>query len=124
VKQNRAETASVVFISSVAALKGQPSLIAYAASKGALISVTRTLAAELAREQIRVNCICPGLVETDMAAQTRALLPASNFDEIQRSYPLDFGRPEDVAHTAAFLLSDASRWTTGTVQVLDGGYLA
>ncbi len=115
---------SVVFLSSVAALKGQPSIAAYAASKGALLSLGRTLALELAREKIRVNCLCPGLVKTRMAGQFQSLMTEEAYRQVEASYPLGFGEPEDVANACVFLLSQASRWITGASLVLDGGYSA
>jgi NAD(P)-dependent dehydrogenase (short-subunit alcohol dehydrogenase family) len=117
-----AERSSLVLISSVAALKGQPSLVAYAASKGALISITRTLAVELARDNIRVNCICPGLVKTEMASNLENILTPDVYTEIEKAYPLGVGTTADVAHAIAFLLADTARWITGGILVLDGGY--
>ena len=116
--------ASVVFISSVAALKGEPSLAGYSSTKGALVSVARALAVELASQKIRVNCICPGLVQTRMAENVRETLPADNMGELQKKHPLGLGAPEDVAYAAAWLLSPSARWITGTNVVLDGGYTA
>lgn len=115
---------SIVLISSVAALRGQPGLAAYAASKGALLALTRTLAVELARERIRVNCLCPGVVETAEAGRLRERLSDEAYQRMVDSYPLGFGTPQDVANSVAFFLSDASRWITGTSLVLDGGYSA
>src|ERR1039457_480088 len=97
--------ASVVFVSSVAALKGEPSLAGYSSTKGALVSVVRTLAVELASQKIRVNCICPGHVQTGMAEHTRETLPAYNMGELEKKHPLGLGTPEDVAYAAAWLLS-------------------
>lgn len=115
---------SVVFVSSVTALRGQPSGAAYAASKGALISLARTLAVELAKEKIRVNCVLPAMVKTAMIGRYEATLTPEAFREVEASYPLGVGTPEDVANAIAFLLSGASRWITGTTLVLDGGYTA
>jgi NAD(P)-dependent dehydrogenase (short-subunit alcohol dehydrogenase family) len=116
--------ASIVLISSVAALKAQPSLVAYAATKGALISITRTLAVELARDGIRVNCICPGLVRTEMASSLENILTPEAYAEIESAYPLGVGTTSDVANAIGFLLADTARWITGGVLVLDGGYSA
>jgi NAD(P)-dependent dehydrogenase (short-subunit alcohol dehydrogenase family) len=115
---------SIVFLSSVAALKGQPALSAYAATKGALISLTRTLAVELARDKVRVNCLCPGLVQTRMAADLFATVPPESVEKIHNAHPLGLGMPDDVAYATAFLLAPAARWITGSVLVLDGGYCA
>ena len=115
---------SVVFISSVAAIKGQPSLAAYAASKGGLISLARTLAVELARDKIRVNCVLPALVRTRMADKFESMLTPEAFQKVEATYPLGLGTPLDVANAIAFFLSGASRWITGTSLTLDGGWTA
>lgn len=116
--------ASFVLVSSVAGLAGEASLVAYSASKGALISAARSAALELAPKRIRVNCVAPGMVETPMLRTQRETLPPENFEQLVRSYPLGLGTVEDVAHSIAYLLSDASRWVTGTTLVVDGGYTA
>ena len=110
---------AIVFISSAVGLIGQPGLAVYSATKGAIISMTRSLALELAREKIRVNCIAPGNLDTPMAD-----VPLTDFSEIDNEHPLGFGKPADVAHAAAFLLSDRAHWITGSVLVADGGYTA
>lgn len=118
------EKTSVVFIASVMGLVGQPGVSAYVASKGALVAVTRSLALELAAEGIRVNCVAPGQVESSMAATQQEQLTAEQQSAIEAMHPLGIGKPEDVANSVAFLLSDAARWITGTTLVVDGGYTA
>lgn len=115
---------SLVFLASVAALVGRPSLSAYSASKGAVVGITRSLAVELAHEKIRVNCIAPGMVRTEMVKEASEGLGDEHLAAIERDHPLGFGEPVDVANAAVFLLSPASRWITGTVLVVDGGYTA
>jgi NAD(P)-dependent dehydrogenase (short-subunit alcohol dehydrogenase family) len=115
---------SIVLLASVAGLAGQPGLAAYAATKGALIAAARSLAVELAPERIRVNCLAPGMVRTEMAERIRATLAPEQWDAVVGQHPLGLGEPADVAHAAAFLLSDAARWITGTTLVVDGGYTA
>lgn len=114
---------SIVNIGSVLSMLGAPNRVAYAASKGAVLAMTRAMAVDHAAEKIRVNCICPGIVETEMVA-------AFNMDEAARKrrlamHPLGrFGQPEDVSGLAVFLASDESAWITGAVYTVDGGYSA
>lgn len=109
-----------LFISSLSAHVGVHGVAAYSASKSALEAMTRSLALEVAKKKIRVNCLAPGAVETPMLEAGRTT--SGGLDEILTKYPLGFGQPEDVAHAAVFFLSPASRWVTGTTLVLDGGY--
>ncbi len=95
---------------------------AYAASKGGVISLTRSIAAFYASQQIRANVICPGLVATAMSQ--RAQSNPKIRQRLAELQPLtgDFGRPEDVAQAALFLASDASAFVTGAVLTVDGGW--
>ena len=115
---------SIVYLSSVVAFKAKPALAAYAASKGALISLAKALALELARQKIRVNCVCPGLVRTAMVDELESILLPEQLEKLYAEYPLGLGEPEDVAYAIACLLAPAARWITGTALVLDGGYTA
>jgi NAD(P)-dependent dehydrogenase (short-subunit alcohol dehydrogenase family) len=115
---------SLVFISSIYGIVGMPGQIGYSASKGAVIAASRGMAVELARRKIRVNCISPGLVKTDMTAKSMALLSKEQVKALEESYPLGTGRPEDVARAAVFLLAPQNRWITGINLVVDGGYTA
>jgi NAD(P)-dependent dehydrogenase (short-subunit alcohol dehydrogenase family) len=119
-----ARPASLVFMSSVMALVGQPAQSLYAATKGALVSMTKSLAIELARQEIRVNCVAAGLVQTGMGKQIEQSLTTEQFEQIKRMHPLGLGTGVDVAAALAFLVGDASRWITGTTLVVDGGYTA
>jgi NAD(P)-dependent dehydrogenase (short-subunit alcohol dehydrogenase family) len=113
---------SVVYLASVAALKGEPGLSIYSASKGALISLCRALAIELAPFKIRVNCVVPGHILTEMGEKTSRVIPPEQFAALQNKHLLGFGSPIDVANAVAFLLSDTGKWITGTKLIVDGGY--
>ena len=115
---------SIVFLSSAAGLVGQSALSAYAASKGAVISMTRALSCELARERIRVNCIAPGFVKTTMYQEFGDQITKEQLVALEKEYPLGFGEAADVAYAVAYLLSQAAKWITGTTLVVDGGVTA
>ena len=115
------EGASIVWLSSAAALIGNAGEAAYAASKGALIAACRSMATELASRRIRVNAIAPGVVETPMSEQWLSQMPLEQREVIRARHLLGFGSPEDVAAAIAFLVSDDSRWITGTCLMVDGG---
>ena len=115
---------SLVFLSSVAALTGQAGLAAYAASKGAIVALTRSLAVELAGERIRVNCVAPGVVATEMGQGLLAMLTPEQGAALEAMHLLGLGEARDVSYAIAFLLAETSRWITGTVLVVDGGYTA
>lgn len=116
--------ASFVFISSVMGVLGQAGKVGYCSSKGALISGARAMALELEKKNIRVNCILSGVVETEMSNKMFENLPEESKKSIIDMHPLGLGKPEDIANASAFLLSDASRWITGTNLIVDGGYSA
>lgn len=116
---------SVVAISSISSEVGARGLTAYCASKGALESAIRAMALELAAKNIRINAIAPAMIETQMYDGLIELVNNKDFEaELKKRQILGLGKPEDVANAAAFLLSDASRFITGTSLILDGGYLA
>jgi NAD(P)-dependent dehydrogenase (short-subunit alcohol dehydrogenase family) len=114
---------SIINIASVLSLVGARNRVAYAASKGAVMAMTKAMALDHAAENIRVNCIAPGIVATEMVSKF-------NTDETARRqreamHPMGrFGQPEEVASAAVFLASDESAWTTGSVLTIDGGYSA
>lgn len=115
---------SIVMLSSVMAQVAQPALMGYCASKGAVESMVRAAALELAREGVRVNAVAPGVVRTEMAQKLEGLVGEDSMATIERQHPLGLGEPRDVAYAVNYLLSPAARWVTGTSLVVDGGYLA
>lgn len=111
---------AIVNISSIASLMGLPSLPAYAASKGALDSLTRALAVDYAKEGIRCNVVNPGLIDTPMAAPLMS--NPEQLDPILSCYPIRrVGKPEEVAHMVLYLASDEAAWVTGGTFPIDGG---
>lgn len=112
---------SIVFIASRAPFAPSPGNGLYAASKGALIAYSKVLGLELANQLIRVNCICPGMVWTDLAKRDSELTGV-NYHDVEKSYPLKrFGEPSDIANLTVYLLSDASAWMTGSCIDISGG---
>ncbi len=113
--------ASVVMLSSIGGTKSfDLGNGMYGASKAAVNSLARTLALELAPRQIRVNAICPGMVDTPIIHS--GTISQEQLDVDSQRYPLKrYGRPEEIAYAAIYLLSDAAAWTTGSSLVVDGG---
>lgn len=112
--------ASIVFIASMASKYPSVGNSVYSASKGAIISYAKVLGLELAPRQIRVNCVCPAMVWTDLI--TKDGVDKEVLEEAQLKYPLKrYGTPEDVANLCLYLLSDASSWMTGSCLEINGG---
>lgn len=116
--------ASFIFISSVSSIVGRAGLAAYSASKGAIVSVTKAMAIELANRNIRVNSVSPGTVMTPLVENFIEKLDSEHKAQRLSDYPLGIGEPEDVANLVAFLLSKRSKWITGSNIIIDGGYTA
>ncbi len=109
---------SIICVSSIVARRGSTGLASYAAAKGGLEALVRTLAVELAKKKIRVNAVAPGIIQTDMTAELRHLAP----EEMLKHIPLGrFGEPAEVARAVRFLASDEASYITGEVLGVHGG---
>jgi NAD(P)-dependent dehydrogenase (short-subunit alcohol dehydrogenase family) len=118
---------SIINIGSYLGLVGRQKRAAYCAAKGGVTLLTKAMALDHASENIRVNCICPAIVETDMVKEIleRSLKPAATRRERTAEIPMGrMGRPEDIAELALFLASEESAWITGAALPIDGGQTA
>jgi NAD(P)-dependent dehydrogenase (short-subunit alcohol dehydrogenase family) len=114
---------AIVNISSVAALVGFPLSAAYSTTKGGLNAFTRCVAMDYARQGIRCNAVCPGLVDTPMAADL--ISNPERMTQVMQAYPLGRpGTPEEIAKLVLYLASDESAWVTGSLFPIDGGLTA
>lgn len=120
-KRHVNDRASLVGVSSVAALRGDKAQGAYAAAKAAMNAIVPPAAKELAPRGIRVNAVAFGMIRTEMY---QAFKDSGGLDAVLGSQYLGVAEPEDAANVLCFLLSDASKFITGTVLVADGGYLS
>lgn len=112
---------SIIFMSSVAGLKGNAGQVSYSATKAAMIGVAKPLSLELARFGITVNCIAPGFINTDMMED----IPQSALAKIKKSIPLRrLGDAKEVASLARYLISDSAQYITGQTFTIDGGLTA
>ncbi len=114
---------AVVFMSSVGGSIGQSGMTAYSAAKAGIDGMVRSLACELASRQIRVNSIAAGAVRTAMHERYSNISGIVATTEFEHGHLLGFGESNDIANAAVFLLSDASRWITGSTLAVDGGYM-
>lgn len=126
-QMQRQNSGSIITLASQLAMAGGKGNSAYIAAKGAIVSLTRTMAVDFATDGIRVNAIAPGAIDTPMLR--RSFARHAHPDEVReasrnRHAMKRFGQAEEIAQTALHLASDASSFTTGTVMVVDGGWLA
>lgn len=118
---------SIVTVSSINGLVAWDNEAAYDASKGGVVMLTRALAVDHAPDNIRVNCICPGITDTPMLQRTAASKPDPEafFEAARKMQPLNrLGQPEDIANAVLFLASDEAAYITAAILPVDGGYTA
>jgi len=117
---------SIVNVSSIAGLRGGPGQTAYSASKGAIVAFSRALAVELASDGIRVNCLCPGWVDTPFNEPAIAFMGGRARQDAMIAATVPMGRqgtPEEIARTIVFLALEESAYMTGQALVADGGQI-
>lgn len=112
---------NIINISSMASQYGIPKVIAYSASKSAIEGMTRAMAVELSPKGIRINCIAPGFIATDMSAKALNNDPERKGKALGRTPMGELGAPADIGDAAVFLASDAAKYITGVVLPVDGG---
>jgi NAD(P)-dependent dehydrogenase (short-subunit alcohol dehydrogenase family) len=122
-----AGSGSIIHLASVVGQIGASNRLAYGASKGALIAMTKCMAMDLGAQQIRVNCVCPGIVDTELVENF--ILKAPDPEAVRRTrvalHSLGrFGTAEDIAGMCLYLAGDESAWVTGAALTIDGGYTA
>ena len=123
-KKKIKKDSSIIFISSISGVyRSQIGEGGYGASKAALTGYAKSLALELSAQGIRVNTIHPGVVETPLLEVSNGTFGEEELESLRQKYPLKrFGKPEDIARCAVYLLSDASEWMTGSNILIDGGF--
>ena len=114
----------IVLISSITSIIGRGGVSAYAASKGAMVSAVRSMALELAKKKICINCISPGTILTPLMQNFLSDLSEEDYQKRVSGFPLGLGEAVDIFNACVYLLSDASRWITGQNLIVDGGYTA
>jgi len=127
-QMKKAGGGSIINLASIMGIVGYPvglggGFNAYPPSKGGIVQFTKTLATDLAQDNIRVNCLCPGFVETNLTKNLTSDADTNEF--LKRLHPMGrLGRPEEIASAALFLASDDASFVTGSSMVVDGGYTA
>jgi gluconate 5-dehydrogenase len=112
---------NILFTASMASLMGVPLVMAYSAAKSAYLGITRTLAAEVSSQGVRVNAIAPGWIESAMMRQALDNDPARKAKILSRTPMGGFGQPADVGYAAVYLCSPAAQFVTGVLLPVDGG---
>jgi NAD(P)-dependent dehydrogenase (short-subunit alcohol dehydrogenase family) len=120
-RSNSGKGTSIVLLSSIAAKTGSGGLVSYSASKAALDGAMRALAKELSTDGIRVNSVICGTVKTEMLDAHSGIYTQEYLNKMEAGYPLGLGNAEDIANAVEFLLSDKSKWITGSELLIDGG---
>lgn len=121
-KMIKRKRGNIILVGSVTTIMGLPDVTAYATSKTALSGLARTLAIELGKYSINVNCICPGFIQTAIFKRVRKKDP-NRFKKILSRTPLDrFGKVEDISNVVGFLCSSDAKFITGTTLPVDGGF--
>ncbi len=115
---------SIVFMASVMGVVGESGKALYSMTKGALIAASRSLACELSKRQIRVNCISPGAILTPINEKLPHMADPEQRKHLEDMHLLGLGKTSDIANGVIYLISDASRWVTGQNLLIDGGYTA
>lgn len=115
---------SLVLMSSVSSHKPQAGMAFYSASKAAIDALVRSAMSEYAARSARINSIVAGAVHSKMHDENMRIMPSAAQETYRKAHALGFGQPSDVSMAATYLLSDASKWVTGTSLVVDGGFLA
>jgi len=119
----QAGSGRIVTLGSTASLVAGPTLAAYAAAKGGVLQLTRSVAAEYASRGIRANCLCPGATNTPMLAEL--MRDRDNPDAFAKAHPIGrFAEPEEIAGAVAYLLSDDASFMVGSAVAFDGGFTA
>ncbi len=112
----------ILTIGSMASVFGFDVAAVYAAAKGGVVQLTRSLASAWAADNVQVNCILPGWIDTELTIGARKVLPALHGNVVGRTPAKRWGQPEDVAGAAVFFCSRASDYVTGTALAVDGGF--
>lgn len=112
---------ALLFLASASAIFPEKGHLIYGAAKAALAAAAKSISQEVVSRGLRVHCLSPGIIDTPMEEAMEAFMGSSYREHQLREYPLGFGRPEDVAAMAVFLLSERASWLTGQNYVLAGG---